>query len=130
MEKFHQLPPQESPADYDASGRVLLGSEFAPWAASVDNHLRDRIAIRSDGNIRILSPVSGSTFIVDPDIPSTALVPVAATIDGVQWESHTLQFRSQSGKTYALAIEGEHQITVRDPASGKMAATTIKIRGL
>ena len=130
MEKFHQLPPQESPADYDASGRVLLGSEFAPWATSVDNHLRDRIAIRSDGNIRIISPVSGSTFIVDPDIPSTALVPVAATIDGVQWESRTLQFRSQSGKIYAVAIEGEHQITVRDPVSGKMAATTIKIRGL
>ena len=129
-EKFHQLPPQESPADYDAAGRVLLGSEFAPWAASVDNHLRDRIAIRADGNIRITSPVSGSTFIVDPDIPSTTLVPVAATIDGVEWESRTLQFRNQSGKTYAVAIEGEHQITVRDPASGKTAATTIKIRGL
>ena len=130
VEKFYHLPPVETLADYDATGRVLLGGDYAPWAASVDNHLADRIAIRTDGSISLISPASGSTFIIDPDIPSTALIPVTASFEGVKWESRTLHFRQQSGKTYAVAVEGEHQITARDPSSGKTATTEIRIRGL
>ncbi len=130
VEKFYHLPPVEALTDYDATGRAILGGDYAPWAASVDNHLADRIAIRNDGSICLISPASGSTFIIDPDIPSTALIPVTASYEGVQWGSRTLHFRQQSGKTYAVAVEGEHQITARDPSSGKTATTQIRIRGL
>ena len=132
LEKFHsaQLPPAEKPEDYDLNGRVLLGPEYGRWAADIENHLRERVSIRNDGNIHVISPSPGSTFIVDPDIPSTSLVPVIATGEGIAWESTTLQFREQAGKTYAVAIEGEHQITARDSASGKTATTWIRIRGL
>jgi penicillin-binding protein 1C len=125
-----QIPPSETPADYDAEGRVLLGAEFGRWTASTENHLGARVAIRSDGNIQIVSPASGSTFVLDPDIPTTALVPVLANSDNIHWESDTLKFRTQGGKTYAIAVEGRHRITARDTATGKTASTTIQIRSL
>ncbi len=124
------LPRIATADDYDDLGRVLLPAEYARWAAGPENHLRDRIHVRSDGSIQILSPAPGSTFIVDPDVPSTALIPLVATAPGAVWESATLQFREQAGKTYALAADGEHQITARDPASGKTASTRIRVRSL
>ena len=125
-----QPPPDSSPSDYDSDGRVILSAEYARWAAGPENHLRGRISVRQDGSIHILSPAQGSTFVIDPDVPSTASIPLVATGSGVAWESHTLKFREQDGKTYAIAADGEHRITARDPRSGQTASTVIRVRSL
>ena len=127
LEKFYapQLPPAASAEDYDSAGLVLLPPEYAPWAASAENHLRERVSVRSDGSVHIVSPAPGSTFIIDPDIPTTAQIPLLAT-SAVEWESATLSIQ----KNIATAQEGEHQLTARDPQSGKTATTWIRVRGL
>jgi hypothetical protein len=32
--------------------------------------------------------------------------------------------------TYAIAIDGEHRLTVRDPATGRQAETWIRVKSL
>lgn len=132
-EKFlgTELPPPESPEDYDAAGRVKLGPEFAAWASSGDNQLRDRIVVEGNAGLHLVSPSPGSTFLVDPDVPTTALVPLVATgAEGLQWECRTLRIVAREGKTFAEAMEGEHRLTVREPSTGKSVTTWIRVREL
>ncbi len=131
LEKFHitQLPPHDSPEDYDDAGRVQLPAEYARWAASSENQLRHRVSVRTDGDIHILSPAPGSTFVIDPDIPTSAQIPLIASSE-VIWESPTLTISKQAGKPQARAQAGQHQITARDPHSGQSATTWIRVREL
>ncbi|PYJ09868.1 MAG: penicillin-binding protein 1C [Verrucomicrobia bacterium] len=133
-EKFvsDQLPAQESPGDYDGAGNVQLGPEYADWFNSAENGIRDRVALASmNGDLRITSPLPGSVYVVDPDVPSTGRIPLAANGGTlVKWESDSLTCRSESGADFALAAEGEHRIIVTDLASGRHAETWIRIRSL
>jgi penicillin-binding protein 1C len=133
-EKFlsDRLPAAESPADYDAAGNVQLGPEYADWFNSAENGVRDRTILAStSGELRITSPLPGSVYVVDPDVPSTRRIPLAAN-GGTQmrWESESLACRSEPGADFALAAEGEHRIVVTDLASGRHAETWIRIRSL
>jgi penicillin-binding protein 1C len=133
-EKFlgDRLPTPESPADYDVAGNVQLGPEYADWFRSAENGIRDRAILAStNGELRITSPLPGSVYIVDPDVPSTRRIPlVAHGGTQVRWESESLMCRSEPGADFALAAEGEHRIVVTDLASGRHAETWIRIRSL
>src|SRR5438477_1478543 len=62
-EKFlpDRLPPAESPADYDAGGRVRLSTEFGEWFRSAENGLHDRAVLANEGEqLLIASPLAGS----------------------------------------------------------------------
>lgn len=133
IEKFlsGEEPAPESSANYDPNGRVLLGSEFAHWAASGDNHLREKVAVAGNQGLHLVSPSPGSTFLIDPDVPTTSLVPLVATgAENLAWESATLSVVLKDGRPFAQAVEGEHRLTVREAASGKSLTTWIKVRGL
>ena len=133
-EKFvaDQLPVAQSPADYDAAGRVRLSVEFSEWFRSAENNLRDRAVLANDGEqLLIASPLAGSVYVVDPDIPSSRRIPLLA--DGatkVQWQSDSLICRSDGGVDFAEAAEGEHLLVAIDPATGRRAETRIKIHCL
>jgi penicillin-binding protein 1C len=133
-EKFlpDRLPVAESPADCDAAGNVQLGPEYADWFGSAENGMRDRATLASrNGELRITSPLPGSVYVLDPDVPSTRRIPLAANGGTqVKWESESLACRSESGTDFALAAEGEHRIIVTDLASGRHAETWIRIRSL
>ncbi len=132
-EKFlaENLPTSAVPTNYDKNGRVLLGPEYAEWAASADNQLRDRVAIVAGAGLHLVSPTPGATFLVDPDVPSTSLVPLVATgAENIVWESATLKFREQGGKRFAVAEEGEHRLAVRDSESGRVVTTWIRVKAL
>ena len=133
-EKFlhDRLPAAESPADYDAAGSVQLGPEYADWFNSAENGVRDRAVLAStNGELRITSPLPGSVYVVDPDVPSTRRIPLVAN-GGTQmrWESESLACRSEPGTDFAVAAEGEHRIVVTDLVSGRRAETWIRIRSL
>ena len=133
MEKFAdvRLPRAESADDYDTEGRVRLGAEYSEWAASVDNQLRDRVVLEDAGRLHLISPQPGSTFLLDPDVPSSGLVPLVASGAGrLVWESPTLALREQSGRTFALAVEGRHELTARDPDSGLAVTTWVLVKAL
>jgi penicillin-binding protein 1C len=133
MEKFiaGQLPRAESDADYDTEGRVKLGADYSEWAAGVDNQLRDSVVLEDAGRLHLVSPQPGSTFLVDPDVPSSGLVPLVASGAGsLIWESPTLVLRQQAGRTFAVATEGRHELTARDPESGQEVRTWVMVKGL
>ena len=133
-EKFlaDQLPAPESLADYDAAGRVRLSAEFSEWFRSAENGLRDHAVLANDGEqLLIASPLAGSVYVVDPDIPSSRRIPLIA--DGsakVQWQSDSLVCRSDGTANFAEATEGEHLLVAIDQASGRRAETRIRIRFL
>jgi penicillin-binding protein 1C len=126
------LPPEESAADYDDAGRVRLGPEYQAWCDSSENALAARATCAAaDGNLRLVAPLPGTTFLVDPDLPSSRCVPMQAT-GGTHlvWESASLHFREEGGRTYALAPAGEHRLFVRDPSTGQHAETWIRVKSL
>lgn len=126
-----RLPAAESPDDYDESGRLKLGSEYAAWAESADNNLTSRIVAAPDGRLYLVSPQPGSTFVVDPDIPTSRFVPLTVKgTDAVEWQSETLQFQLRDGRNYAIAAEGLHKLTARDPKSAQAVTTWIRVKEL
>jgi penicillin-binding protein 1C len=133
-EKFvdGNLPGVESPEDYDASGRVILGPEYADWSRGGENGLSQRTAIELESaDLQLLSPLPGTTFLLDPDLPSSGRVPLQASSgSAVEWESNSLELQQSGGRTFAVAREGEHRITARDSVSGKRAETWIRVKAL
>jgi penicillin-binding protein 1C len=133
VEKFilGRLPRLESLIDYDSAGRVKLGPEYAGWASSVDNQIRDRVAVEGDGQLHLVSPQPGSTFLIDPDVPSSGFVPLVASGSGrLVWESPTLVLREQQGRTFAVAVEGRHELIARDLESGRTVTTWLVVKAL
>ncbi len=124
-------PPPARTDDFDSAGRVRLGAEYTEWAASADNQLRDRVALADAGKLHLISPQPGSTFLVDPDVPSSGLVPLVASGSGrLVWECSTLALQEKSGRFFAVAAEGRHELTARDPESGEMVRTWVVVKAL
>jgi penicillin-binding protein 1C len=133
-EKFlaGHVPLRESAEDYDEAGRVRLGPEYRGWSESAENMLVARASCAAnDGAFELLSPRPGTTFLIDPDVPSTRRVAVQARGAGeAVWESQSLRFDTSSGRTFAVITEGEHRLLVRDPVTGKSAETWIRVKSL
>jgi penicillin-binding protein 1C len=62
-------PALESPSNYDERGRAILDPRYSEWLTNEGYSLGDRLAIRQEpGVLRILAPVPGTTFVIDPDL--------------------------------------------------------------
>ena len=126
------LPPVETAADYDSTGRVKLSPEYAAWLESDGLHGQQVDDTGSPcGRLRILRPVAGSKFFLDPDLPESNTLPLAtdgspATI----WSSDSLKLRAAGGKTCAILTEGRHTLIATDPVSGRMQKTWITVKAL
>jgi penicillin-binding protein 1C len=133
-EKFRrdQLPQMESPADYDNAGRVLLPAEYQSWLRTAENRLDGRVSASPiDPQLRVISPLPGTTYILDPDIATSGRVPlIASGASKLLWQSDSLVCRAAAGASYAIATEGEHHLTVIDAETGFRAATWIRVRSL
>ncbi len=133
-EKFllDHLPAAEAPGDYDADGNVQLGPEYGDWFRSAENSVQGRgVLAAGDHDLRITSPLPGSIYVVDPDVPSTRRIPLIA--EGgkrMEWRSESLSCRSEAGGDFASAADGEHRIVVTDVESGRHAETWIRIHSL
>jgi penicillin-binding protein 1C len=127
-----RLPLSESADDYDSDGNVKLGTEYADWLASAENSLRAQATIAgADAQLQITSPLAGGTYLVDPDVPSSRRVPLAAA-GGSQlvWTSDSLRCEFDGGHYFASGADGEHRIVVTDAASGRTAEVQITIRSM
>ena len=129
-EKFlrDHLPESETPDDYDANGKVKLGAEYQEWLASAENSLPARAsADDARAALRLVAPLPGTTFLLDPDVPTSRRITLSAIGSGpLVWESATL--RCADGR--AEILEGEHRIGVRDPATGERVETWIRVKSL
>ncbi|HEY8835506.1 MAG TPA: hypothetical protein VIM09_07965, partial [Chthoniobacterales bacterium] len=118
--------------DYDVAGHVQLGAEYTDWFRSAENSLRDRAVLAAaPDELLITSPLPGSIYVVDPDVPSSNRIPLVANGSAkVEWQSDSLTCRSEAGVDFALAAEGEHRLVATDPATGRKAETRIRVRFL
>jgi penicillin-binding protein 1C len=127
-----RLPPVEAASDYDIVGNVRLNAEYTEWFRSAENSLAAQAVLaNAPDNLLITSPLPGSIYVVDPDVPSTRRIPLRAFGSAtVQWRSESLTCRSEGGNDFALASEGEHKLIATDPSTGRQAETRIRIRFL
>lgn len=136
-EKFiaGRLPSPECADDYDGRGCVRLPVEYRDWLASGDNWLGGRATIaaskRAEG-VRLITPLPGTTFYLDPDLPASGRrLPLRAVGCGqVEWRSCSLECRIEHGDAFATMREGRHELTARDPVTGATAQTWIVINAL
>jgi len=129
QEKFiaSHLPPMVSRT---GSGLISLSSEYGEWLASGDNWLGSRATLaESDDSLRILFPLPGTTFYLDPDMHEQGRhITMQARGSGrLEWRSGTLPLTQQGNRSTALLSEGRHAITVRDPVSGAQAETWVDV---
>jgi penicillin-binding protein 1C len=127
-----RLPAAEAPEDYDSAGKIRLSADYAEWFQSAENSLADRAVLAgASDNLLIASPLPGSIYLVDPDVPSTRRIPLRVLGNGkVEWQSDSLTCQTEEGIDFAVASEGEHRLIARDRVTGRQAETRIRIRFL
>lgn len=136
-EKAWHLPPLESPEDYDATGRVLLGPEYSAWLNGAQNSLGALVA-SSDASptssaslpLQILHPKPGTIFFLDPDLPpgTQRIALQARPVGACVWTSPSLAPEMVGGIPRVQLAPGRHEFLVEDPATGRTASTWIEVR--
>jgi len=136
-EKFlaSNLPPLESPADYDTTGShrqlvVRFGNEYREWLATSDNWLGDRAVLApTQSALRILFPPPGTILYLDPDLPQQGrrVSLQAEGPDNFLWQCDSLQITHEGSRQIALLTEGRHRLTLRDPVAGAQADTWVEV---
>lgn len=145
-EKFlaERLPAPEDPeVDYDAAGRVRLPAEYAGWLAGGEGRALARksvAAARSDlksgKGFAIVSPLPGSLYGLDPDLPAAsrrlALRTRGCAARAPRWECATLALEPDAAGagTAATLREGRHVLRAQDPETGEWRETWITVRPL
>ena len=109
------LPPMESDSDYAAAGRILLGPEYAGWLRSADNNRGASVALASlspSSTVRVISPLPGSKYYIDPDLPGSGrMIPLQLNVSvQARWSSDTLQCLDENGAGYAFLKPGRHRL--------------------
>jgi penicillin-binding protein 1C len=128
-------PAAERAEDYDESGRVILGREFADWIASGDNWLAGRVSLAGASvasGVRLVSPLPGTTFFLDPDLPGDGSR-VRLRADGagkIRWRSESLECREENGQPIAILREGRHRLAASTESGGASAETWILVKRL
>ena len=140
LEKFMagHLPPAEAATDYDAQGRVRLPIEYRDWLASEQNWLRNSAVANgqfdsaTDSSLSIVSPLTGTTFYLDPDLPEhgSLLRLQANGAVTVDWRSDTLPIQTRSGNAFAILSSGRHELIARDARTGAESHAWIIVKQL
>ena len=154
-EKFagNHLPIPEQASDYDEQGRIRLPPEYAEWLSSGDNWLAGQAVVANDAEtaaqrtrrvtvdpagvaadsrdlLSIISPMPGTTYVLDPDLPpSSRLLDLRARgCADPSWGSSTLECRRVGGQPVAVLREGRHTLRVQDPGNGHWRETWIVVK--
>ena len=109
---------------------AVRGAEFTRRSGEVSQFFG--LVVESNGpELRLVSPLPGTTYLLDPDLPSSGRVPLAAQgVGQLTWQSDSVECRVINGRPMALIREGEHRINVRDTATGRRAETWIRVKAL
>lgn len=133
-EKFvdDQLPPAAAADDFDSAGRVRLAAEYGDWLASAENSLRDSATLAATASeLRITSPLAGGKYLVDPDVPTSQRIPLTALGgERLVWQSDSLRCGRDAGTDYAVAVDGDHRISVTNSETGQRAEVELSVHSL
>ena len=129
------MPACAQPQDYDEAGRAILADEeFAEWFRSPFNRFPAGFALRSiihPASIepRVLNPVSGSTYLLDPELPGSGrnLTLVSNLEADAEWSSPTLEIGQLENRPCAVLVPGTHKIVLKNRRSGAVATAQIQV---
>lgn len=135
------VPPSRVPrgatrADYDPQGRALLDAAYAAWFESPHNLRRNELAMHPSRTpvepLRVISPTDGTTFLIDPDIPSRSdrLRPLTNLPGLVRWSSPTLRVVNGEPGPVIELVPGTHVLTACDTRDGSTRSMTIHVKNL
>jgi penicillin-binding protein 1C len=131
-----QVPSAAAPADYDATGKVLLDPAYAGWFASRHNLRRGELALDPAPArlepLRIITPADGITLLLDPEIPSGSdkLRPVTNLPGTARWTSSTLRIDPATPEPVIHLAPGTHTLTATDPRTGISHHITFHVKVL
>ncbi len=129
-------PPPATAADYDDTGKALLGNPFAEWFHSRHNLRRQDFALDARSAplepLRIISPAKDATLLLDPEIPSGSdrFRPVTNLPGLGIWKSKTLRIEPSAPEPIIHLTPGTHQITVTDPRTQTSQSFTLHVKSL
>jgi penicillin-binding protein 1C len=131
-----RLPLPAATSDYDPSGKALLDPTFAEWFAGKHNQRLNDFALDpatpAPEPLRIITPADGTTFLLDPEIPSRTdrLRPVTNRPGTALWTSATLEIEAASPEPIIHLKPGTHTLIATDPATGTTHRITIQVKKL
>lgn len=122
-------------ADFDVNGRTRLPGIFHEWINSSENHLSGVVTATPlhPSNWQILTPVTGTVFYLDADLPDNSrYIPLRTTGGGnnIRWHSTSLQCSHRDNGIYAELTPGTHYLTASHPDTGKELRTQIVVKRL
>lgn len=124
MTPADRVPMPATSADYDATGKALLGPEYREWFSSTHNHRINEFVL-DEGKpalepLRIITPANGTTYLLDPEIPSGSdkLRPVTNLPGVAKWSSETLIVEAAEPEPIIHLKPGTHILTATDPRTG------------
>jgi penicillin-binding protein 1C len=130
------LPPAATGADYDEQGRALLSHEYREWITRPDNWLADLVTLAPSSphptvaSLRILQPLEGAVYHLDPDLPGQGRVLTLRATPGqtgAHWSSPTLTLsQGSAGQTTATLTPGRHLLRLH-PASDAPAVHEVQV---
>ena len=106
--------------------------DHLPWFRSADNLRREHFALGSETpqgiRPRIISPVAGSTYLLDPELPSQGLrLKLLSNLPTTpRWSCPTLTLEGDA----VLLAPGTHTITLHDAETGRSTSREITVEGL
>ena len=128
------VPPAATTRDCDAAGRALLDPTYAGWFASRHNLRRGELALDPAPEmlvpLQILTPADGTTFLLDPEIPSGSarLRPVTNLPGTARWSSPTLRIEPATPEPVIHLTPGTHTLTATDPRTGAARVLTLHVK--
>lgn len=129
------LPPPVLSSDYDRDGKALLTEEFSEWFESKENLKRHDFAMKgapgpaSHFPLRILTPMEGATYYLDPELPhQSPELRLVSNLEShqVEWESGSLQIRNG----VVSLVVGQHDVCVRNTQTGEKARVRFMVEDL
>lgn len=131
-----RLPFPATSSDYDKDGKALLDPSYAEWFGGKHNQRLGELALDSGmpalEPLRIISPANGSTYLLDPEIPSGSdqLRPVTNLPGTAQWSSDTLVIENGKPEPIIHLKPGTHILTATDPRVGAKQVITLHVKTL
>ncbi len=118
-------PREDASSSFSATGVLLLPAEYAAWCASPDNAIASQVRPVP----RILNPLTGAHYIIDPILPrAQQMVELTSTLPGVvQWSVNGRPIPPQSdGRTFWPIEPGAWQIRAQSPPADLSEAITVE----
>jgi penicillin-binding protein 1C len=129
----NEPPPVESQEDRDSLGRWRLGSEYDEWLAAQGRNTHPRFAPRATAGLlafRITSPLDGSRYFVDADLPARAQKIVLKASKPCTWRSDSLRCLNEGLNPEAELSPGHHRLIARDRETGVEIERWIEVKRL